>query len=135
MRKRSLFISAILLLIFLAGCGKAKYVITSSSAKTTIEVKNVEDGTYAETSAISISGKKTVYIESQLDHGELKIEFGEAVNTASSDEPEDYTVVNIVETVNVTPGDKLEIHLDSAEYILQLTAVGNTDGKVIIEVK
>ena len=122
-------------LLVLAGCGKSNYVITSSPSKTTIEVKNVDDGTYGESGAITMSKKKPVKIESALDSGQLKIEFGIAENFATGDEADDYRVVNIGEVVTIGPGDNLELNVDSSEYILQFTAIGKTNGTVTLTYK
>ena len=133
MRKYRLgLICFIVMAILLAGCGKASFVISSSPGKTKIEVKDVDDGAYGETSDISISKKKTVKVESGLDKGQLKIEFGVAENFATGDEADDYRVVAIAETVTVGPGESLELNVDTSEYILQLTAVGKTNGIVTI---
>ena len=131
-KMKKLFIITLLTLLVLTGCGKSKYVITSGLDKTTIEVNGVEDNTAVESSSITLNSNKTVNIDSQLDKGQLKIDFCSAINTADADEMENYVVTDVVKTIVVNPGDNIQFDLGADTYILQIVSVGSTNGKVII---
>lgn len=134
MKKTKLFvIGAILMMLVLSACGKASYIISGGFGKIKIEVNDVEDGKYAESSPFSFSKGKTITVESGLDKGELQIEFAYVLNMASADEADDYVITDIAKTITVKPGDTVELTLDySQEYELLLTAIGNTNGTVNI---
>ena len=129
---KKLFIITLLTLLVLTGCGKSKYVITSGLDKTTIEVNDVEDNTAVESSSITLNSNKIVNIDSQLDKGQLKIDFCSAINTADADEIENCVVTDIVKTIVVNPGDSIQFDVGAGTYILQIVSVGSTNGKVII---
>ncbi|MBQ6560378.1 MAG: hypothetical protein IJL85_06070 [Erysipelotrichaceae bacterium] len=123
-----------LIALLLSGCGGAKFDITSSSKNAKIKINDVEDGTYAEISTMSVSKGKTVHVESSLNKGKLKIEFCEAIDISTGDEPNEYVAGAIIETVEIGPGETLEVSLDSGEYLLQLTTIGQTEGTVQINI-
>jgi len=83
---------------------------------------------------MSVSNGKTVHIESSLSKGKLKIEFCEAILVSSADETDEYVAGGILKTVEVGPGENLDVTLDSGRYVLQLTTVGQTDGTVEINI-
>lgn len=134
MKRINALILAILAVLLLSSCGAVKFDITSSSSKAKISIKDVEDGTYAEISTMSVSNGKTVHIESSLSKGKLKIEFCEAILVSSADETDEYVAGAIVKTVEVGPGENLDVTLDSGRYVLQLTTVGQTEGTVQINI-
>ena len=131
---RIILILLILSAFLLSGCGAVKFDITSSSSKARISIKDVEDGTYAEISTMTVSGGKTVHIDSSLNKGKLKIEFAEAIEVSSADEEDEFVAGNIVETVEVGPGENLEVTIDPGRYVVQLTTVGQTEGPVEINI-
>ena len=129
---KKLLIITLLTLFVLTGCGRSKYVVSSGSDRTTIEVNDVDDNTAVESSSITLNSNKIVNIDSQLDKGQLKIDFCSAINTADADEMENYVVTDIVKTIVLNPGDNVQFELAADTYILQIVSVGNTNGKVII---
>ena len=131
---RNTLILVILSVLLLSSCGAVKFDITSSSDKAKISIKDVEDGSYAEISTMSVSNGKTVHIESSLSKGKLKIEFCEAIKVSAAGETDEYVSGGIVKTVEVGPGENLDVTLDSGRYVLQLTTVGQTDGTVQINI-
>ena len=128
------FVFIALMMLLLSGCGVGNFEISGSSSKTTIKVNNAEDDAYGETYAIEVGKNRTVVINSELDKGELKIDFAEAVNFAMSDEPDDWQTFDVVKSVSVGPGDSEEFTVPEGYYILQLTTIGQTNGKVIVNV-
>ena len=133
MKKIAIVFSLIALL--LSGCGGAKFDITSSSKNARIKINDVEDGTFAELSAMYVSNGNTVHVESSLNKGKLKIDFCEAIDVSTGDEVDEYVAGAILETAEVGPGETLEISLDVGRYVLQLTTVGQTDGTVQINIE
>ena len=130
MMKKLRMILTVLLVLVLTGCGAVKYEITGGFSKMTVKVHNVDDQAYGESQEFSTKGNIT--IEPELKKGSLQIEFAEVVNWASADEPDNYEVIAIAKTVTVTGNEKQEIEIPSGDYILQMTAIGNTDSTVII---
>ena len=132
-RIKTILILALSVLL-LSGCGAVNFEITSSSKKANIKMSDVEDGTFAEISTMSVSKGKTVHIESSLNKGKLKIEFAEAIEVSSTDEEDEFVAGNIVETVEVGPGEKLELSIDPGRYVVQLTTLGQTEGTADINI-
>ena len=134
MKKIKAILVMTLTILLLSGCGAVKFNITSSSKNANIKISDVEDGTYAEISTMTVSGGKTVHIDSSLNKGKLKIEFAEAIEVSSADEEDEFVAGNIVETVEVGPGEKLDVSIDPGRYVVQLTTVGQTEGTVEINI-
>ena len=134
MKKIKAILVMTLTILLLSGCGAVKFNITSSSKKANIKISDVEDGTYAEISTMTVSGGKTVHIDSSLNKGKLKIEFAEAIEVSSADEEDEFVAGNIVETVEVGPGENIELSIDPGRYVVQLTTVGQTEGTVEINI-
>ncbi len=135
MFKKTVKICSILLIVsLLAGCGKASFTITGSPSKSTIKV-TAEDGKSCEANAMDLSNNKIVKIESELSSGALQIDLMETVNMAAADEPDDYMVLELIQSVTVKSGDSLELSLDyNGEIMPVLTAIGKTEGTVTISI-
>ena len=123
-----------LIALLLSGCGAVKFDVTSSSRNAKIKINDVEDGTFAEISSMYVSKGETVHIESSLNKGKLKIEFCESIDVSTGDEADEYIAGAVMETVEVGPGETLEVSLDVGRYVLQLTTVGQPDGTVQIDI-
>ena len=130
---RYAIILVILSVVLLSSCGAIGFDITHTSSKAEIKINNVEDGDFAEISTMSVSNGKTVNIESSLNKGKLKIEFCEAIKVSGSDESDEYVAGDILKTIEINPGDNVDVSLDANRYVLQLTAIGQTDGTVQIK--
>ena len=125
-------ILVVIAIVLSTGCSGASYSMTGSSNKLTIKA-TAEDGKYAEGFVMDISKKESVVIESELEEGELQIDFMEVINTASGDETDNYEAISTIKTVTVKPGDHLEFTLDYyGEFMPTLTAIGKTTGTVTI---
>lgn len=120
--------------MLLAGCDGVKLTSTSVGGKTTIEAKDAADGTYGEAGPFSVGKGKTATIDSSLDKGELKIEFMEVAVFHNDEGPDDVINLDVVAGVTVGAGDKREIELERGDYILQYTTVGETNGKVTVNI-
>lgn len=127
-------LSIFLIAVLLIGCEGFKFEITSGPNKTTIKVHDAEDGAYIESEAIMIGKNKTIEVESQLDEGELKIEFASASSIASTDGPNEYLIDEVVESINIKADDKLQLTLQPGDYILLITSIGKSDGIVTLTI-
>ena len=136
MKKTSIALILMLALCaLLAGCDAATYTFTGAGNKTTIEVNNAEDGAFAESQWFSVGKGRTAVVESTLDKGELKIDFAEATIYAHEDGPEDVIVGDVIASVTAGAGDGAEFSLEPGEYVLQVTAVGTANGKVVVDIR
>ncbi|MBQ6539955.1 MAG: hypothetical protein IJL71_02905 [Oscillospiraceae bacterium] len=116
--------------LLLTGCSGFTMSVTTSGSKTTIKVNNAADGDSMETNPSSVGKGRVCVVESSLDKGELRIDFAEA--HVFSYEDDDYTVGDVVKSVTVGPGDREEFDLEKGDYVLQITSVGDTNGKVTV---
>ena len=65
----------------------------------------------------------------------LKIDFAEATLHHNDNGPDDYFVGKVVTSVTVGPGDRNEVPLEKGDYVYLITAMGDTRGKVTINIK
>lgn len=126
---------ALALGVLLAGCGAATFTFTGVGNKTTIEVNNAEDGAYAESSPISVGKGRTAVVDSSLDKGELRIDFTKATVFTNEDRADDVYLEDVFTSITVGAGEHAEIPMEKGDYVLQITAVGSTNGKVVVDIK
>ena len=73
-------------------------------------------------------------MESALEKGRLKIEFARA--TIWRDDDVEQTIVeDVVAGETVGPGDSREIALEQGDYVMQVTVIGSTSGKVTVDIR
>lgn len=125
---------ALMLSLLLAGCKIGTYTFTGVGNKTTIEVNDAADGAYGESNYISVGKGRTAVVDSSLDKGELQIDFAEAIVFPNEDGPEDVHIGEVFASVTVGAGEHVEIPLEQGDYVLQVTAVGNANGKVVVDI-
>ena len=136
MRKRSFIpFAALALALALAGCGSFSYTFTTAGNRTTIEINDVEDGEAADSGVISVGKDRAAVIESALEKGQLQIDFTEAAVFHNEDTPDDVMLGDVAQSVTVEPGTKETLSLERGDYVLQVTAVGNTGGKVTVNIE
>ena len=126
---------ALMMALLLVGCAGATFTTTSVGNKSTIEVNNAEDGATAEAGPFSVGKGKTAYVESALEKGKLQIDFAEATVFKHDDMSDDVIIGDVKASVTVGAGEQVEVPLERGDYVLQLTAVGNTGGKVTVNIK
>ena len=128
-----------LLLIFsmmlLTACSGGNFTMTGTGSKITIEVKDAEDGAYAESFDFSVGKDKYIAVASELDKGELQIEFAEVSIFTHDKEPDELIVGDVIETITVGPGENSELELPKGNYIMLLTTVGETNGKLTVTIE
>ena len=132
--KRFVCIILTLSVLLLAGCEGATFSITGVGNKTTVEVNNAEDGDLSETQHFSVGKNRNAKIDSSLDKGMLQIDFVEVTVYSHNDSSEDVIPGDIVLSVKVGPDESQDLPLDAGDYILQLTAIGDTNGTVVIDI-
>ena len=135
MKKMKIAIPMILIAcLLLVGCAGAAFTISSAGNRTTIEANNAEDGSTAESGSFSVGKGKTACVESSLEKGKLKIDFAQA--TVYREHETERTIVgDVVASETVGPGDSREFSLPQGDYVMLLTAVGSTSGKVTVNIK
>ncbi len=135
MKKMKIVVPMILIVgLLLVGCAGATFTITSAGNKSTIEANNAEDGSTAESGSFSVGKGKTAYVDSSLEKGQLKIDFAQAIIFREHD-TERTIVGDVVASETIGPGDSRELPLQQGDYVMLLTAIGSTSGKVTINIK
>lgn len=120
--------------LLLTGCGKASFDITQFGDNISIKA-NAQDGKTAETSYFTVGKNEVVTVSSSLTGGKLQIEFVETFISYHSDSPDEVVPVRTVKTITVTPDYSTTVELDSGDYVLWLTAIGQTTGTVTVKVE
>lgn len=140
MKRISLLCLTLLLsALVLGGCGGIKFSfdITKVGNKVTVKVNDIGDGETTETDYVSIGKGRSVFVESQLEKGQLQIDIAEATvyTHADPDQSDDIYVGDVVESITVGPGDTAQVSLKKGDYVYQLKTIGQTSGKVVLDVK
>ena len=120
--------------LLLVGCAGATFTISSAGNKSTIEINNAEDSSTAESGSFSVGKGKMAYVESSLEKGQLKIDFAQAIVFREHD-TERTIVGDVVTSVTIGPEDSRELPLQQGDYVMILTAIGSTSGKVTVNIK
>ena len=135
MKKMKIVVPMILIVgLLLVGCAGATFTISSAGNKSTIEINNAEDSSTAESGSFSVGKGKMAYVESSLEKGQLKIDFAQAIVFREHD-TERTIVGDVVTSVTIGPEDSRELPLQQGDYVMILTAIGSTSGKVTVNIK
>jgi len=118
--------------LLLTGCSGPTFALTGAGSNTYIQVNNASDGDAMESQPFSVGKGRVAVVESSLDQGKLRIDFTEVTIFRHENEPDEQIVGDVVASVVVGPGDKTEVALERGDYVLQITAVGDTGGKVAV---
>ena len=133
MKKAAIVLLLVLILSLLpCGCDGAKFVINGTGNKQTILVNDAEDGAFARSASFSVGKEKSAAIESALDRGELKIDFTEVTIVRHGDASKEVVMGEVIASATVGAGDRSEVSLPQGDYVLQIAAVGSTNGKVTV---
>ena len=119
----------------LAGCAGVSFVVTTAGNKVSVKVDDPDDGTYVETESFSFGKDQVVSVTSDLEDGELQIEFIEATVFTYADQTEDVTLGDTAVSVTVGPDDETEFDLPKGDYVIRVTAAGSPSGKARIEIE
>ena len=134
-------LTALLTALILTGCGgfdlNFTFSFTNLMGKTTVEIKDAEDGETAQSDYVSVGKGRAAVIESALEKGRLQIDIAEAevYTYADDDTPADIVVGDVVESITVGPGDTARVSLEKGDYVYLVTAIGETSGKVVIDIQ
>ena len=133
--KKLISLIAVLLMaaVFMTACSTS-FTMTSSNSKVKIEA-TAADGDTAEANYITVGKDRVISISSELEKGKLQIDFVEATVTRDSRDNEEVTLGDNVASVTVEGNETKELELEKGEYVLQLTAIGETNGTVNVEVE
>lgn len=132
----SILLGILLICIALSGCSGMSYEITGNSFEMKIKV-TADDEKYADSFVIETVKGQPITFTSELTKGKLHIDVVEVINTkADVDDPDNYEAVDTVASVDVGPGDVIEIPMDKKiDVMMQMTAIGRTEGTLIITTK
>ena len=135
MKKRIIITVIMIISLLLTGCGKTDFDLTRIGDNTTIKVNNTTEGKSTDTDYFSVGRNEHVAIECSLDKGSLTMEFIEVTVFINLDGgPDDVIENKSVKTITVTGTDTTTVDLDRGDYIIRITAVGNTNGTVKVNV-
>ena len=134
MKKRTAILLITLMMVLLSGCSGASYVFSGSETRVKITA-TADDEKYGESSVFSVGKDREIVVSTDLSKGSLKMEFAEAfVFPETEDTPEDVVIGDVVHTITVTSDDSVTFELPQGDYIILVTAVGRTEGKVEVNV-
>ena len=134
MRRSICLILIVAMAMLLPACDGFTFSFTGSGSKMTMEVMDAKDGDFGESYSIEVGKNRIVKVESSLEKGELQIDFAEAHIFYDDDGPDSEEAGDVVASMKVGPGSSESLELEPGDYILQLTAIGATNGKVTVEV-
>lgn len=133
----SVWVLLLALALLLSGCGVHTFAITSVGDNTTIKLDGIEDGATNEGGRLfSVRNGSVILVDSALEKGALRVDFAEAIVIYDAeDESEDYGAGAVAASVTVGAGDRKEVALAKGDYVMQLTAVGETSGTVTVKLE
>ena len=135
MKRFKFTVCIVLIVALLASCASVSFVVTTAGNKIKVKVEKPDDGAYVETESFSFGKDQVVSVTSDLEEGELQIEFVEATVFKYADQTEDVILGDTAVSVTVGPDEDTEFDLSKGDYVIRITAVGSPDGKAWIEIE
>ena len=131
---RTLGLSVIISALLLAGCGLNYPVFSSrgTESSVTISAYKAEDGDFSEMNYIIVEEGDVVVVQSSLENGQLQIDFLEAEVLDPRGDNEEVIAGELAYRVVADQENREELGMDNGYYVLKITAIGRTDGKVTI---
>ena len=126
---------ALTMALLLVGCEGSTFSFTGSGTKVNIEVNNAPDGATGESYNFSVGNGRVAVIDSSLDKGQLQIDFTEVTIFCQENRPDDVYVGDVVESATVGAGEQKSVPLAPGDYIMQVTAIGETNGKTAVSIE
>lgn len=126
---------ALTMAFLLVGCEGSTFSFTGSGTKVNIEVNNAPDGATGESYNFSVGNGRVAVIDSSLDKGQLQIDFTEVTIFRQENLPDDVYVGDVVESATVGAGEQKSVPLAPGDYIMQVTAIGETNGKIAVSIE
>lgn len=133
MKKRVILFAVLLAAALLLTACSANYVISGSGSKTTVKI-NAKDGAFAETSDFSVGKDSVAVVEPNLSKGKIQIDFVEVAVFHHDKEPDEIIYGNVVASVTVEGTEKKEVELGANEYVMQLNAIGESSGSLVVNI-
>ena len=134
MKRRIAVIAILLALAMILTACKGGFVISGTNSKLTIKIEDAKNDAYAESQDFSVGKNKAASVTSSLEKGKLKIDFVEVVVTKDDKDNEQIDYFGTKATVTVGPGETQKVEIPNGDYVMQLTAVGETTGTVVVEI-
>ncbi|MBR2702308.1 MAG: hypothetical protein IKE77_09505 [Erysipelotrichaceae bacterium] len=134
MKKRIIITALMIMTLLVTGCGKVSFELTRIGDNTTIKA-TAADGKTADTEYFTVGKDEQVTIDASLEKGSLSLEFISVdVFIQSDNSPDDIIETGTVKTLKISGNDKATLDFDKGNYIIRITAVGDTEGTVKVTV-
>lgn len=134
MKKRIIITALMIITLLVTGCGKVSFEFTRIGDNTTIKA-TAADGKTADTEYFTVGKDEQVTIDASLEKGALSLEFISVdVFIQSDNSPDDIIETGTVKTLKISGNDKATLDFDKGNYIIRITAVGDTEGTVKVTV-
>ena len=134
MKKRIIITALMIITLLVTGCGKVSFEFTRIGDNTTIKA-TAADGKTADTEYFTVGKDEQVTIDASLEKGSLSLEFISVdVFIQSDNSPDDIIETGTVKTLKISGNDKATLDFDKGNYIIRITAVGDTEGTVKVTV-
>lgn len=134
MKKRIIITALMIITLLVTGCGKVSFEFTRIGDNTTIKA-TAADGKTADTEYFTVGKDEQVTIDASLEKGALSLEFISVdVFIQSDNSPDDIIETGTVKTLKISGNDKATLDFDKGNYIIRITAVGDTVGTVKVTV-
>ena len=127
---------ALAMVLLLAGCEGAPLSMVSGGNNMTVSANNAPDGATLEGTPISVKAGKTFSLEASLEKGELRIELVAATVRRHNDKPDEVYPGDVIAWASVASRDRVEFSSPGkGDYIIRVTAVGETKGQVKVSIR
>ncbi len=136
MMKRTgiLFTVMMVMVSLISACSSARFTFSGTGTAVRIEV-NAPDGSYAESFDFSVGKNRYLVITPDLSEGELQIEFAEAIIITDPDSASQVSPGEVKRIVNVSGTEEITLTLPRNDYVMLVTAIGDTKGTVQLEIR
>lgn len=123
------------LVLILSACGAAKFSLTSVGSKFSLEANEAEDGDFIESQYYSVGKDRVAVIASELEKGELQIDFVEAMVFDHADDDPDVYLGDVAVSVVLGAQDEQTVELPRGDFVVRFTAIGTLTGKASVEIE
>jgi len=135
MKKIKKVVLLILVLLLICGCsGKFTFETSIKGEKIEIKVNDAQDGESGETLEFEVMKNRVLDITSNLDKGEMKLDFVSVVIFTNEEGPDDVVVNEVVKSITIASNETVQLELNPDYYIIQFTSTGNSNGSINIDI-
>lgn len=123
--------------ILLAGCSVSSFSTSSINNKVTIEMNGVKDGDVSETGPITVEDGQSISVDVKITKGTIKIDFLDAATAVRKNDSDSVSTGKVISslTMPMSGTNSYAVTIGKGEYLLQVSAVGETSGTATVNVK